>query len=326
MAPLAGRYPGRLRPEALTLENFNIAASLVASRAFGVDEWHGEGGSAAPRTLHCNADGTAAACLAAWLPGRRAPAPWLPPAAGPRGRQPSDAALPTPPHRSARPQPRACPAAPRTGDAMVPLADIFNHKASVVELGPEYAVHGADSSGSDDDDEEEEEEGEEEEQGGGGGASSSSSSSEEEGAEAAAAGAGPSRAHHHHGHGHDHGHAGGCCNGAAGCSKQGERGREEQGAAASALPAVMAAGPASIYGLSSGERGPAALAAVSLLCCVLGSRPWLPAAGSSFWQRNFPPCLPLAFDLPLPHSSSLALVLRSQRPAPAPADGHRGPR
>lgn len=39
--PLLARHPGRLRPEALTLDNFHVAASLVASRAFGVDEWHG---------------------------------------------------------------------------------------------------------------------------------------------------------------------------------------------------------------------------------------------------------------------------------------------
>ena len=32
---------------------------------------------------------------------------------------------------------------------MVPLADIFNHKASVVDLGPAYAVAGADSSSDD---------------------------------------------------------------------------------------------------------------------------------------------------------------------------------
>ncbi len=39
--PLLAKYPGRLSPEGTTLEAFHVAASLVASRAFGVDEWHG---------------------------------------------------------------------------------------------------------------------------------------------------------------------------------------------------------------------------------------------------------------------------------------------
>jgi len=39
--PLLSKYPGRLRPDFITLHNFNVAASFVASRAFGVDEWHG---------------------------------------------------------------------------------------------------------------------------------------------------------------------------------------------------------------------------------------------------------------------------------------------
>ena len=40
--PLLARYPGRLRhPGFVTLGNFQMAAAYVASRAFGVDEWHG---------------------------------------------------------------------------------------------------------------------------------------------------------------------------------------------------------------------------------------------------------------------------------------------
>ena len=40
--PLLARYPARLRhPGFITLENFQVAAAYVASRAFGVDEWHG---------------------------------------------------------------------------------------------------------------------------------------------------------------------------------------------------------------------------------------------------------------------------------------------
>lgn len=49
--PLLEKYPGRLRPDFLTLDNFHAAASFVASRAFGVDEWHG----AAAWRLRCAA-------------------------------------------------------------------------------------------------------------------------------------------------------------------------------------------------------------------------------------------------------------------------------
>jgi hypothetical protein len=49
--PLVEKYPGRLRPDFLTLDNFHAAASFVASRAFGVDEWHG----AVARRLRCAA-------------------------------------------------------------------------------------------------------------------------------------------------------------------------------------------------------------------------------------------------------------------------------
>lgn len=147
---------------------------------------------------------------------------------------------------------------------MVPLADIFNHKASVVELGPEYAVHGADSSSSDEEDEEEA--GSEQDEEGGG----SSGGEEEEEEEAAAAG-----------HCQGHSHAGSCCDGATGCSKQGRHSHEHEqqhGAEGSALPAVMAAGPASIYGLSSGE------------CRSLAGRSHCPglvaAAASLAWQSS----------------------------------------
>ena len=41
--PLLGKYPQRLRrPAFFTQHNFEVAAAFVASRAFGVDEWHGE--------------------------------------------------------------------------------------------------------------------------------------------------------------------------------------------------------------------------------------------------------------------------------------------
>lgn len=41
--PLLGRYPGRLQhaASAFTREGFSVAASLVASRAFGIDDYHG---------------------------------------------------------------------------------------------------------------------------------------------------------------------------------------------------------------------------------------------------------------------------------------------
>lgn len=66
VAPIPNKYPGRFIGNFVTFHNFMNAASLVASRAFGIDEFHGE--------------------------------------------------------------------------SMVPLADIFNHKCSVVELSDEYAV------------------------------------------------------------------------------------------------------------------------------------------------------------------------------------------
>lgn len=42
IAPLLDKYPRRLSPrEAFSLERFGVAASYVASRAFGVDDYHG---------------------------------------------------------------------------------------------------------------------------------------------------------------------------------------------------------------------------------------------------------------------------------------------
>lgn len=114
-----------------------------------------------------------------------------------------------------------------------------------------YEVHGADSS----DEESGSEEGSEEE--GEEAASSGEEESGSEGEEEAAAG-GEQR----HGHSHEHAH-GGCCGGGAGCSgphsHAHEHGSEHEHGAGDeqheqALPAVMASGPASIYGLHSGER------------------------------------------------------------------------
>lgn len=126
---------------------------------------------------------------------------------------------------------------PAAGDAMVPLADIFNHKASVVELAPGYEVHGAGSSAADASDDEagsldvsegewessgDEQEGEEGEEGSGGsgerkardGRGSIGGEGEEE---AGPSGAGPRGSdgeqgcgggcsHHHHGHHSSHSH------------------------------------------------------------------------------------------------------------------------
>lgn len=75
VAPLAKKYPDRLHVENWNLDSFRAAASLVASRAFGID--------------------------------------------------------------------------PVLGDGMVPLADAFNHKVSVVKLAPGYAVHGMSDSDED---------------------------------------------------------------------------------------------------------------------------------------------------------------------------------
>ena len=91
MAPLAAEYPQRVNAPLWTFENFRAASTLMSSRAFFVDEHHGE--------------------------------------------------------------------------AMVPVADAFNHKAAIVALGG-YDAAEEDSDGSEeeieggDEDEEEEEEGE----------------------------------------------------------------------------------------------------------------------------------------------------------------------
>ena len=42
VAPWAAQFPERLRLEAFNLESFRNAASWIASRAFGVDDYHGE--------------------------------------------------------------------------------------------------------------------------------------------------------------------------------------------------------------------------------------------------------------------------------------------
>lgn len=84
VVPFTKKYKDRLRFEAWTFQNFQKAASLVASRAFGIDS-----------TL---------------------------------------------------------------GDGMVPLADAFNHKVSVVELASQYVVHGVSDSESESESDSEEHE------------------------------------------------------------------------------------------------------------------------------------------------------------------------
>mmetsp|Transcript_31520 Transcript_31520/g.89489 ORF Transcript_31520/g.89489 Transcript_31520/m.89489 type:complete len:98 (+) Transcript_31520:504-797(+) len=42
IAPLLVKHHDKL-PKSMTLDAFHRAASLVASRAFGVDDWHGKG-------------------------------------------------------------------------------------------------------------------------------------------------------------------------------------------------------------------------------------------------------------------------------------------
>ncbi|KAL4439191.1 hypothetical protein ABPG77_004093 [Micractinium sp. CCAP 211/92] len=194
--PLLAKHPGRLVDEFVTLEHFHVAASYVASRAFGVDEWH--------------------------------------------------------------------------GDAMVPLADIFNHKASVVELGEGYEVHGADAS-SDDSEQGEAEEDERdagssgEEDGGGG----SGSDSEGEAAEAGQARDGRRRKQHrhepgsgccgdpeheqdHHGHGeHEHDEQRGQRNGHEPAAAEGAAAAAGAGGGVGSLPAVTSGGTARIYGIES---------------------------------------------------------------------------
>ena len=139
---------------------------------------------------------------------------------------------------------------------MVPLADIFNHKASVVELAPGYEVHVADSD-SDVEDNSGSEGGSGSEgrsEGGSGGESGSeeeagsSSNGEEEDEQEGGRGSGGHHQHHHHGScgagcSHEHGshaHGGG----------EGQPDGDGQD-----LPSVMGSGPAKIYGLTSGVCG-----------------------------------------------------------------------
>lgn len=230
---------------------------------------------------------------------------------------------------SASPTLRCCCA----GDAMVPLADIFNHKASVVELGPEYEVHGADSSDESDGDESEGHGSEEEEE-----AEAEEEEQQEEGEEEGNEGSGSdeeeqeeagSHSHHHH---HHH-HAGGCCGSDAGCGKQ-QHGKEEghaHGAVAgggegtTALPAVMGSGPASIYGLSSGRcLGSPRQQQQQGKCC---RRAGAGARISSVSAACMPSYrLPLASCMPALWPTHAPCPACSQRPAPAAADGHCGQR
>lgn len=171
--------------------------------------------------------------------------------------------------------PQLCATAP-AGDAMVPLADIFNHKASVVELGEGYEVHGADDSS--DDGDSEQEDGDEDDEGdadssgeedGGGG---SGSDSEGEAAEAGQAMDGRRRKQHrhepgggccgdpeheqdHHGHGeHEHDEQRGQRNGHEPAAAEGAAAAAGAGGGVGSLPAVMSGGTARIYGIESGER------------------------------------------------------------------------
>ncbi|PSC69948.1 SET domain-containing [Micractinium conductrix] len=205
--PLLQKYPGRLRDDFITLGNFHVAASFVASRAFGVDEWH--------------------------------------------------------------------------GDAMVPLADIFNHKASVVELGEGYEVHGAGTDSSDGEgggsDEEPEGGGSDGEGEGGGSEEGGSSGTEGEEASEGEEGSSSSSSDEEHpsqrgkqaaGHGHEHRRDGACCGGALSHAHgDGTRAHTHAAAASTAaaaaeqasgggehatvLPSVMGGGPAAIHGLES---------------------------------------------------------------------------
>ena len=78
VAPLAARHPGRLSPGAFTLERFRAAASWVASRAFGVDSFHGEapGPSAFLPLEHYVGLGLCLLCSVCFLYGRDYPSLW----------------------------------------------------------------------------------------------------------------------------------------------------------------------------------------------------------------------------------------------------------
>ena len=50
LLPWAAQFPERLRLIDFTWDRFRVAASWVASRAFGVDGWHGAGGNHAAKS------------------------------------------------------------------------------------------------------------------------------------------------------------------------------------------------------------------------------------------------------------------------------------
>jgi hypothetical protein len=136
------------------------------------------------------------------------------------------------------------------GDAMVPLADIFNHKASVVELGAEYQVHGAQSDDGEGDLGSELEEGGSEEQAG----PEEDNEEEEEQARASSSHSSDSEGSARNvaqqtnrgaaaGGGNQQQHAGAQGGQAQGAGRNGSDG---------ALPSVMSAAAAAIYGLTSG--------------------------------------------------------------------------
>lgn len=163
-----------------------------------------------------------------------------------------------------------CCACAEVAAAVVAAADLADCRCTLRR----YEVHGAESSDDEEDGSGSEEEGSEDESGSGDG-----SGEEEEGSDASGSDvAGGSGSHGHaaeengsqqqqHSHSHAHGHAhGGCCGGGDGCSghhshghKHGSSDRQQEGQEeqadpeGEALPAVMASGPASIYGLRSGE-------------------------------------------------------------------------
>lgn len=126
-----------------------------------------------------------------------------------------------------------------------------SHPNTRVCLLSRYEVHGAESS-----DEEEDASGSEEE-------GSKQEGSKQEGSGSEDDGNGSKQQHgHSHVHAHEHG---GCCGGGAGCSGHHAHGHKHGGTAEQetqhgsdgeqqeeGMPAVMASGPASIYGLHSG--------------------------------------------------------------------------
>lgn len=105
IAPLLKKYPNDLKNLKITLEDFQEAGSLVASRAFFVDDEHGDlkaGNHILFEVSKIFYSVTLITVIFFHVPGQ----------------------------------------------AMVPLADIFNHKASIVALSDEYGIegHGGDES------------------------------------------------------------------------------------------------------------------------------------------------------------------------------------